>query len=157
MNIATVTQGTNNKGGTITDYRNIKDIAREVKQELMKQYPDCKWSTRIKRFSGGQSLTVTLMSAPFEAFASDKDCNGNDVRGYAQLNQYQFSDQDEERVNNGTPLTKEAWDCMAKAFRVASKDNWNKSDSQTDYFNVNYWLHLEIGKWDKPFIAIASH
>jgi len=135
------------------NYKDIKDIAREVKQELIKQYPDCKWSTRSERYSGGQSLTVTLISAPFEAFASDKDCNGNDVRGYAQLNQYQFSGQwHEERVNNGTPLTQEAWDCMAKAFRIASKDNWDKSDSQVDHFDVNYYLHLEIGKWDKPFI-----
>lgn len=132
-------------------YKDIKIIAKEVKEELQRQYPKCKWSTRIERFSGGQAMRVALMSAPFEAFASDKDCNGNDVRGYAQLNQYQFSRPDDANVNNGTPLTQEAWGCMSNAYRIANKDNWNNSDPQTDYFDVNYWLHLEIGNWDKPF------
>ena len=133
-------------------YKDIKEIAKEVKGELVKRYPGCTWSTRIERFSGGQSLKVALLSAPFEAFASDKDCNGNPVRGYAQLNQYQFQRPDDDMVNNATPLTKQAWDCMTDAYHIASKDNWNNSDPQTDYFDVNYWLHLEIGHWDKPFI-----
>ncbi len=135
----------------MTDYKNIAVIAKEVKQELNKHYPQCKWSIRIERFSGGRSLKVTLLAAPFEAFARDKDCAGNEVRGYAQLNQYQFHSPDDEFINNGSYLTKEAWDCMADAYRIAGRDNWNKSDSQADYFDVNYWLHLQIGNWDKPF------
>jgi len=133
------------------EYKDIKVIAKEVKQKLQKQYPACTWSTRIERFSGGQSLRVTLLSAPFEAFSSDKDSNGNDVRGYAQLNQYQFITPNDDNVNNGAPLTKEAWDCMTEAYKIASADNWNNSRPEEDYFDVNYWLHLEIGNWDKPF------
>jgi len=140
----------------MTDYKDIKVIAKEVKQGLQRQYPQCTWSTRISRFSGGQELKVSLMSAPFEAFAGDKDCNGNPVRGYAQLNHYQFRDKymQDGYINNGQPLTKEAWDCMTYADKVASKENWNNSDPQTDYFDVNCWLHLEIGQWDKPFVNI---
>ena len=140
----------------MADYKDIKIIAKEVKQELQKQYPKCTWSTRIERFSGGQSLAVTLMAAPFKAFARDTDCNGNKQDGYAQLNQYQFKQPwENDGLNNGSYLTKEAWDCMASTYKIASKDNWNNSDSQVDYFDVNYWLHLEIGKWDKPFIVTA--
>ena len=100
--------------------RDKPELAREVKQELTKQYPTCKWSTRIERyqFSGGWA---------------------------------------EERKNNGITLTQEAWDCMAAAFKIANKDNWDKSDIQTDYFNVNYYLHLAIGKWDKPFTETQPH
>ena len=139
----------------MTDYKDIKAIAKETKQELNKRYPQCTWSTRISRFSGGQELRVALMAAPFEAFAKDIDCNGNKVGGYAQLNQYQFQRPDDENVNNGAYLTKDAWDCMADVYRIASRDNWNNSDPQTDYFDVNYWLHLEIGNWDKPLIKIS--
>jgi len=137
------------------EYKDIKLIAKEVKQELTRQYPDCQWSTRIERFSGGQALNVTLMTAPFEAFAKDKDCNGNPIRGYAQLNQYRFQRPNDENVNNGAYLTKEAWECMANAYKIASRDNWNNSDPQADYFDVNYWLHLEIGRWDKPFVKAS--
>lgn len=133
-------------------YKDIKTIAKEVKQELGKQYPKCVWSTRISRFSGGQELRVALLTAPFEAFAKDKDCNGNPVRGYAQLNQYQFQRPNDEGVNNGAYLTTDAWDCMANAYKIASKDNWNNSHPEEDYFDVNYWLHMEIGQWDKPFV-----
>lgn len=135
--------------------KDIKTIAKEVKQELAKQYPKCAWSVRIDRFSGGQSLKVTLLSAPFEAFAGDKDSNGNLVKGYAQLNQYQFLRPADNNINNGAPLTEEAWDCMAAAYKIAGKDNWDRSEPQTDYFDVNYWLHLEIGHWDKPFIKTS--
>lgn len=134
--------------------KDIKVIAKEVKQELEKQYPKCQWSVRVKRFSGGQELTVGLMSAPFEAFAKDVDSNGNPMKGYTQLNQYQFQRPDDADVNNGAYLTPEAWECMASAYKIVSKDNWDKSDPQTDYFNVNYWLHMEIGQWDKPFTKV---
>lgn len=134
------------------EYKDIKLIAKEVKQKLNSQYPDCTWATRIKRFSGGQELTVSLLSASFQAFARDIDCNGNKQNGYAQLNQYQFNkDWEAECLNNGYYLTKEAWNCMSTAYRIANADNWDNSDSQVDYFDVNYWLHLEIGQWDKPF------
>lgn len=140
-------------------YKNIKDIAKEVKQELKKQYPRCTWSVRIERFSGGQSMKVALLSAPFQAFAKDTDCNGNPVKGYAQLNQYQFTkfspNENPDNLNNGSYLTKQAWDCMASAYRIANKDNWNNSKPEEDYFDVNYWLSLEIGNWDKPFITAS--
>ena len=141
----------------VTQYKDIKTIAKEVRQELVRQYPKCTWSVRIERFSGGQSLKVALLSAPFEAFAKDIDCNGNPIRGYAQLNHYQFRDKymQDDYLNNGTPLTKEAWDCMATADRIANGNNWDNSDPQTDYFDVNYWLHLEIGNWDKPFVKAS--
>jgi len=138
---------------TTSTYKDIKTISKEVKQELQKQYPGCKWSVRIERFSMGQSMTVALLSAPFEAFAKDVSTNGYPINGYTQLNQYQFQRPDaDENVNNGAHLTREAWDCMSNAYRIASRDNWDNSDPQTDYFDVNYWLHLEIGNWDKPFV-----
>jgi len=139
----------------MTVYKDIKDIAKETKAALKQKYPGYTWSVKIDRFSGGQSMKVALISAPFEAFANDKDCNGNKVRGYAQLNHYQFLRPEDGTVNNGTPLTREAWDCMAEAYRIASRDNWDHSDRQTDYFDVNYWLSLDIGRWDKSFIKTS--
>ena len=137
------------------EHKDIALIARDVKQELAKQYPKCKWAVRIQCYSGGQSLKVALLSAPFPAFARDTDCNGNLVDGYAQLNQYQFQRPNDELLNNGAYLTKEAWNCMANAFRIASRDNWDKSDHQTDYYNVNYYLDLEIGRWNNPFVLTS--
>jgi len=29
---------------------------------------------------------------------------------------------------------------------------YDRSDSQTDYFDVAYYISIDIGKWDKPYI-----
>lgn len=33
--------------------------------------------------------------------------------------------------------------------------NWDKSDSQTDYFNVGWYVDINIGRWDKPYTVEA--
>lgn len=133
-------------------YRDIKDIAKDVRKQLREEFPQCKFSVTIYRFSMGQSMTIALMGAPFAAFAKDEDVNGNRREdAYAQLNQYQLRKEPEEHICNGAYLTPEAWAVMKRADEVQREYNWNNSDSQTDYFDVNFYFHPQIGKWDKPF------
>jgi len=35
---------------------------------------------------------------------------------------------------------------------VMNTGNWDKSDIQTDYFNVGWYVDVNIGKWNKPYI-----
>jgi len=93
-------------------------------------------------------LHVALISAPFDAFVeSESD------REYLQVNQYQFNDEYEDVAasNNGTRMTREAWDCMKKVAKVSDSFNFDDSDGQIDYFHTNYYLHLYVGKWSKPY------
>lgn len=135
----------------------IKDIAKRSKTRLKEKFPQCVFSVRIKRYSGGQSLDVSLMSAPFKVLEYPFDCNGNPIKQqYWQLNQYQFGRQDglstAERICNGAHLTQEAWDTMRGAWQIVEHFNFDESDIQKDYFCVNFYSHYEIGQWDKPFI-----
>lgn len=47
----------------------------------------------------------------------------------------------------------------AKAFltealqALKSADWYDESDAQTDYFNIAYYVDLNIGKWNKPYIV----
>jgi hypothetical protein len=34
---------------------------------------------------------------------------------------------------------------------VLNDGNWDKSDVQTDYFNVGWYVDVNIGQWDKPY------
>lgn len=140
----------------MSDYKDIKTIAKEVRQTLNKEYPDCTWSVSIERYAGGQSMSVRLMSAPFPAFARDVTSNGYPQSQHTQLNDHQFREHNDDYLNNGSYLTPEAWECLAKAVKIANRDNWDNSDIQSDYFDVNYYLHLAIGKWDKPFTQTAK-
>lgn len=31
--------------------------------------------------------------------------------------------------------------------------NHDNSDSQSDYFDVGWYVHVNVGKWDKPFVV----
>jgi hypothetical protein len=33
--------------------------------------------------------------------------------------------------------------------------NWDKSDIQSDYFNVGWYVDVNIGKWNKPYVREA--
>jgi len=126
----------------------IKDIAKIVRSKLKEKFPKCKFSVNIKRFSMGQSLSVCLMAAPFDAFK-----NGSNY-GYKQVNYYQLNDP-WEKVE--TCLTKKAWNCMRKVYQIAESFNYDDSESQIDYFDTNFYLHLEVGKWDKSFRVLYSN
>lgn len=133
----------------MSNYRSIKEVAATVRTTLKKEFPNEKFSVTKESFSGGSALNVTLVQGIEPAFVND------DSRGYAQLNDYVLRDSKDyaeytERRGN-VVMTQYAFDLMKKVERVANAENWNNSDAMTDYFDVNYYMHLSIGSWDKPY------
>jgi hypothetical protein len=139
------------------------ELAAEIRTGLKELLPDCKFSVTCENYSMGRSITVALMEAPFDAILGDKVRRYEEGRefyetqvnknGYAQLNHYTLKDDPERTgyVSNGAVLSPKAWRAMATAVSVANRRNWDRSDIQTDYFDVNFYLHVSIGKWNKPF------
>ena len=122
----------------------IKEIAQRIKKQLKKEFPDCKFSATIERYSMGQSLCIALMAAPWETILNGKK--------YAQLNHFTLVRM--PGWNNGTQLTPQAWKVLKRATEIANYYNYDDSDATTDYYNVNFAIHIEIGKWNKPFRKI---
>lgn len=138
----------------------IKEIAERVRHFAKKQYPACKFSITTQSYSGGQSMHVALMSAPFDPFATP-DINAiphgrhntpeqeveywaNTInRGHHQVNQYYIADD--------FRLSAEGKACMQFVKNAMTVYNYDDSDSQIDYFNTNFYSHIAVGKWDKPF------
>lgn len=137
---------------------NIKDIAKSIRQQLKGEFPRCKFSVSIERYSMGQSMTISLMEAPFDVFVFTKD-----GRQYSQINQYSLKESDTEYKSEYLELTQRAFKCMKRVVQTTQYFNYDNSDAMTDHFDVNFYLHLAIGKWDKPFIktghniAVTSH
>ena len=115
---------------------NIKDIAKEIKATLKKEFKECKFSVRIERYAGGQSLNIDLVQGPFEAFTEA----GEDCR---QVNPYYISD--------SKHFTPEAKKVLQRAYDLSKEYNYDNSDSMTDYFDVNSYTHMSVGQWNKPF------
>ena len=42
---------------------------------------------------------------------------------------------------------------MTDLITAMKGDDWyNKTDSQIDYFDIAYYLDINVGKWDKPYV-----
>ncbi|KKL27014.1 hypothetical protein LCGC14_2389400 [marine sediment metagenome] len=118
-----------------------KEITKIVRQRLKKEFSECKFSVRYKSFAGGSSISCALVSAPFDVFTEDlKD-------GYIQVNHFYI-----EKENIFTDKAKEV---LKKVTDMFTSFNYNDSDAQIDYFSTNFYFHLEVGQWDKPFIKTA--
>lgn len=105
------------------------DTVKEMRKELKATFPDLKLSVTRENHS---SVNVFIMEAPVK-FTD---------RSYEQLNPFYL-----DRYQNS--------DILEKIREICNRGNYNKSDSQTDYFEVGHYFNLSIGKWDKPFKLTA--
>lgn len=44
---------------------------------------------------------------------------------------------------------------LTELFAVLNRGNWDKSDIQSDYFNVGWYVNVNIGKYNKPYVVEA--
>jgi len=111
-----------------------------IRQKLKLLLPKWGFSVTTEKYPGGQSLTVRLMTGPVIALPDQEkqDCG---------LNEY--------NLNRETRVSKPCIDACKIALEIVKTYNYNDSDSQIDYFNTNFYLHLSIGRWDKPYCVTA--
>jgi hypothetical protein len=52
-------------------------------------------------------------------------------------------------------FTGKALECLEEIFKaIKTAGNWfDKSDIQTDYFNTAFYIDVNIGKWNQPYIV----
>ena len=135
------------------EYRSVSDIAADVKKALKKEFPRCKFSVRVEHH---RSMYVVLQSAPFNP-VEDWGTWGHD--NYAQLNHYslldEYPDPNNPNRTNGIVLTLDGFKMLKRVAQIGLSENWDDSDSQTDYFSCNYYFNLHIGSFGKPFTVKA--
>jgi hypothetical protein len=137
------------RGAKVDEIRDIKDVAKAVREYVKKKYPNCKFSVTIERFAGGQSMTVSLQEADFNPLTNDAFWDkGSDVNKYFSVNKYQFEKSDK--------LTDEAIAVLKDVRDFYMQYNYDYSEPQSDYFNVRFYEDITIGKWDKGFIQVAK-
>ena len=124
-------------------------IANQIKPLLMKY--GVKGTLSIRNHS---AIVLTLKSGKIDFFGNSNRVCANSGRmndgwqpntsGNASVNRYWFH---------------EHYDGAAKAFlteaykALMSADWYDNSDAMTDYFNTAYYMYINIGKWDKPYIV----
>jgi hypothetical protein len=43
---------------------------------------------------------------------------------------------------------------LSEVIPAMNDGNWDKSDIQSDYFNVGWYVSVNIGKWNKPYAKV---
>ena len=114
--------------------RSTKEIAAEIRAYVKKAYPDCKFSVSFKGYSGGSSIYVRLMSGPYAAL---KTATHHDVN-------YYYIERDTELTDWARAVMIDVNDCIC-SYRFSD------CDSMTDYFDVNFWYSIGVGRWDKHY------
>lgn len=140
----------------------VGTVAKQVRAELKKEFPGHKFSVTIERYSMGQSLSVSLVESPESPFLStttrpDNWGETHEFNGCVNVNHYHLEkDLDGHWLGCQFDLTDKAAEMLKKVIEISNRQNWNNSDSMTDYYDVNYAFDLHIGKWDKPFKATGQ-
>lgn len=76
---------------------------------------------------------------------NDRDPTGNRhinaADKYIQVNPYWYHEH----------FSGQAKKFLSEVIPVMNTGNWDKSDIQTDYFNVGWYVDVNIGKWNQPY------
>ena len=62
---------------------------------------------------------------------------------YLQVNTYHY------RSHFGSKVIRKFFDEVTRAMNVGNHDN---SDIQTDYFDVGWYVRINVGKWNKSYV-----
>lgn len=74
------------------------------------------------------------------------------------LSEYTDRTDDQIRVNPyhyKSQFNGHAYHCLNHLFEVLNDGNHDRSDVQSDYFDVGWYVDVNIGEWDLPYKYIA--
>lgn len=133
-------------------YINAEEV-KAIREALKARFPKYKFSAR--KGSGSLSVDVTIKQGPVD-FIEDylKDAtpgsNADYIRksGNIQVNQYWYED------HFGAEAAEVIGEVI-KIIKTAPARGWyDRSDIQTDYFDTAFYIHLNIGEWNKPYQVV---
>jgi len=125
-------------------YISANEVAA-IRKELKAQFPEFRFG--VRKGSGSLSVDVTVKSGPTDF--SDIFHNV----GHGQINHHWLCNYGKHqaffeqimRIIKIAPST------------VAGGRRWfDESDAMTDYFHTAFYIHLEVGDWNRPYICVAQ-
>ena len=117
-----------------------KQIADKVKP-ILKKY-NMKGSLSVNNHS---TIVLTLSRGPLDFIGN---YNENNHRDNGIIDHMEINDRWYKEYYTG--ICKEFLDEIVPV--MYSADWYDKSDIMTDYFNVAYYVDINVGKWNKPYI-----
>jgi len=110
-----------------------------------------KWKFGVRKGSGSLSVDVTIKQGT-ESFAD----SFSEGRRYAQVNQYWIDDHFQDAGERQVLKTIMNIIKTAPASAENGRAWFDESDAMTDYFHTAYYIHIQIGEWNKPYICVEG-
>uniref|UniRef100_A0A6C0JWQ2 Large polyvalent protein associated domain-containing protein n=1 Tax=viral metagenome TaxID=1070528 RepID=A0A6C0JWQ2_9ZZZZ len=131
-----------------------KKIIAELVKPILKKY-NLKGSLSVKHYS---SIVLTLKSGKIDFI---KNYNDNAIEKNQSISEWQrkkdsidvnYMQVNEFYINeNYTGIAREALNALKSALQGA--DWYDKSEIQEDYFDIAYYIDINIGKYDQGYIV----
>ena len=111
-------------------------IAPKVKA-ICKKY-GVKGSLSVSHHSG---LVLTIKSGKLDFFKDAVKFPLQRDMTHCDVNVYHYRDH----------FTGKSLKFLSEVIPAMNEGNWDKSDIQSDYFNVGWYVYVNVGKWNKPY------
>ena len=122
------------------------DSVKAIRVALNAEFPEIKFSVTLDNHS---SVNISIMESPYNLI-NEHTADEADIKfGYSSINHYY-----PERYAHEA-LYQRIWDIVKIApFNAGTEDEpwYDRSDIQSDYFDVSYYLTLRVGKWNKAYV-----
>lgn len=157
-----------------------KDIAKNIRDYVKAVYPNYKFSVTTESFSGGSAIEVALMETPVELTNKErmrewfyKDCHlvycyvpskGRVERGdmtESEIEEF-IAYRLEDCLSTQTVKDSDTWinpvvrSVLDDVKALMNSYNYDDSDSMIDYFDVNFYGSIGIGKDLKPVAFVPK-
>ena len=120
-------------------YINAEKV-KAIRTEIKKAFP--KWKISVRK-EHNSTVIVSILSADIDFIREYK--GPNVPKGDIQVNHYYI-----DHAFSGAAL-----ESLEKIKEIANAGNHDRSDTQSDYFDVGWYFSLNIGEWNKPFVLIS--
>lgn len=147
-----------------------REISKRIREQLKAEFKSCVFSVVTEYYSMGSSIHISLMESNFKVIKDFKDIPetalinyaDNDGRTREQLSEMQnkkyhqlncnfYEPYNPENWSNGVFLTEQGFNLFKRVMEIVNQYNYDESDIQTDYSDVNFYTDLSIGKWNKEY------
>lgn len=125
------------KGSRYDGNLSLSDICKKIREYVAETFPTCKFSVTK---DGYRSIYIALMKGDFEAYASEEQREWGS-RGY-----------NHHHPDSNKEFTERCNEVLDLVSRYANSYNYDNSDIMTDYFDVNFYLSVSVGKWNNAYV-----
>ena len=121
-------------------------IAAALKSVMPKGW---KWSLAVQNHS---TIVLTISQAPVDLLAEYTRV-GNERRRYGEASHARVDHADVNHYHLDGAFDGELLETFSKIVAALNTNNHDRSDIQSDYFDVGHYVAVKIGRWNKPFVV----